>query len=752
MSILKEKDVTFIQDTRVEGNLSIVTHPSAPQYYGDGSVEVGGTLSTDFLKSATPNSVVHLTSPLVQHALFQRPTPPALGQIMMYSDNAFSGRLVMVDSIGTVIDLNPLQKPGDIMTFDAVQNTTVRLPKGRPEQYIESSSSSSTSTGFLWKSQQVNIGNSPGYSDNTMRYVEAQNSTQTSLANTNNNSAQVFIDTPLRIDKDTYVVNNGKITISSIGIYEIIYKVNISFYKSISNLDKDTIASTQIYLEANNTLIPGTRVYSNIPYIPNTTYCTQTLTCRTIINISTIPTTLTFHAQEFETTTNGLVINEWDSHVSISKLAWDADSAQFFTSQGMLDERPVLGSNYITIPIPNIIYRTNLNDVINNDSLQLEIGGFRNIIGKLSFALNNVNPDAQIVILSQLLVNNILLPTSSITECTLNGINGVGTVYINALYDFAAGDNITIQCKLGAGNITTGSIVAIAEDCCIYSILPNTRNFDKIYGTTSIEYTSNPFTYTNLIPDIIYNIDTNAFNITNNAIIISQGGTIQYVLQATIDNNDSSSYDAFVCLCTSSSISEPFKEIPGSNILSVLSPSSSKTIFSSGTLFVPPNSVVKTKFLVPNGGNVIIKPENLNISLVSYEKCIVPFIGLPDFGRFWNYVADDQEVFTTSTEFSLRLAAITIDLPDGNYRIGLTYEWDMSNSGIGFETQLVFDDTTILDSYAAIPSIVGVYQKITSFQQIMLTNGKHSFAFKIRVLDASRAIYTRNVRIEFWKI
>ena len=65
--LLREKDSTFIQETRIEGNLSVVTHPNDHSFYGDGSIEVGGILRTDGIMSATPNTVIHMGSPLNFH-------------------------------------------------------------------------------------------------------------------------------------------------------------------------------------------------------------------------------------------------------------------------------------------------------------------------------------------------------------------------------------------------------------------------------------------------------------------------------------------------------------------------------------------------------------------------------------------------------------------------------------------------------------------------------------------------------------
>ena len=182
----------------------------------------------------------------------------------------------MVDSTGTVIDINPLRKLGDLMTYDSVKDTTVRLPKGLPEQYLESDPSTNFNVGLAWKNRTANIGNLLGTSDETMRYAEAENSSRISLYNTSSTPTRVAIDIPLRIDDDVYslaTTGAGGIILLAAGVYEVIYKVNVSFDEQESaNLSPGTIAAALIYLENSDTsgfsVVPGSRVFANIPYIP----------------------------------------------------------------------------------------------------------------------------------------------------------------------------------------------------------------------------------------------------------------------------------------------------------------------------------------------------------------------------------------------------------------------------------------------------------------------------------------------------
>ena len=48
-----EKNPSYVDISRFEGNVTIVKHPTDEEDFGDGSLEVNGTLFTDTIKSAT---------------------------------------------------------------------------------------------------------------------------------------------------------------------------------------------------------------------------------------------------------------------------------------------------------------------------------------------------------------------------------------------------------------------------------------------------------------------------------------------------------------------------------------------------------------------------------------------------------------------------------------------------------------------------------------------------------------------------
>lgn len=128
----KEKNPAFIEDvsTRFEGNVSIVTHPNDATYYGDGSLEIGGTLFTDTIGSASVSKGIIISSPFNITEINTTPELPPPGKIQLYSSASHGSRLLMTNSDGLNVDLNPLKQKGDVMSFNQ------RIPIGNPGEIL----------------------------------------------------------------------------------------------------------------------------------------------------------------------------------------------------------------------------------------------------------------------------------------------------------------------------------------------------------------------------------------------------------------------------------------------------------------------------------------------------------------------------------------------------------------------------------------------------------------------------------------
>ena len=756
--LLREKDSTFIQDTRIEGNLSVVVHPGNPDYYGDGSVEVGGILRTDGIMSATPNTVVHLGSPLnllVKDTVPQLPIP---GQTQIYSSSEAGGRLVMVNSEGTVIDLNPLTKMGDLMTFDGLKNTTVRFGSGLPGQQLVLDPWINYSTGGLaWKSNPANVHSIGGPSDTYVKYLELTNVSSVNLTNT---PARIAFTDVLRHDASAFSVGTSDFLILQNGMYEMTCSITVGFKDEIpeDETPPGNVGCAQMYVETSDpggfSILPGSRVYTTIPY-HNRNRDLQTMTCRVLLN-ATAGTRVRIYANEYDTITGKLEILPELSTISVRKMiigSTQLDTSEYFAVHGLDGARPTLTTINTAMPTNTLIFKTNVDDILSINSIKVEIGGKRYVFAKLTFTGTNVPEDAWAHIEASLTLNNSTL-SSSISTCQIVGNGTYTSVNISAIINTTADDIIGYQARILAENISSGAINVISEECALYAeLIQPVDVWKKAVGNTdsSQQIGINRFSAIGLVGDLSAT-DPQEFTIDNadGSITCRNGGTIQYVFHTSVENVDTEAYTAIVRSVADLGIG--YREVPGSISYSTVYPGVSQDVLKTGTMFLPANAKIKFECLAPGGGDLILRDDATTFLISKIEDTNVSYIGQSDFGKFWKYVADEELVYTTSTTFSLRMAAVTVELPEGKYRLGTSFEWDMTDAGVLFETQIVLDDNTVLENYSTIPVLTGSFQKLTSFREVTLGSGSHSIALKTRVADPSRALLTRSVRIELFKI
>jgi hypothetical protein len=750
---LGERDPTFVAMQRYEGNIAVAEHPTDPASYGDGSIEISGSLHTDFIRSATPGHTILLKNPVVWQTLPNRPPPPTSAGVQLYSDGQNSGRIVMVDSTGTFIDLNPLKSVGDLMTFDGVKNSTVRFPSGFAGQKLVCDPNVNFATRLLWKSDEADVYQVSSPSDGYLRYCECCNTAGSSLTNT---PQQISLDDPLRTDLDTFSIAGG-ISVLQNGMYEVTFSVDVSFDPTLtSEMTTGQPACVETYMENSDTggysVIPGTKTYRYMTYVPNSnTESSDSIVIRCLLNL-VANTGIRFYASEYNTSTGALRVKPSHARLSIVKLDWnDPASGQYLVLQGTQGARPVIGTDFVTLPITTVIYQSNQNDIVGTNSVTISDTGVRHVIVKTTFNAYNVNSNLTAVVETAVLVNGTA-PPSGVSRSSLLGTNGNGTSIINCVHNVQAEDVISVQSKMVSSNLSMGVIVAVSEECTVSLSLPNQTCWKRLTLRSDSSYVANPSRFDDLDFDVtdVGGVDPSDYKVTGAISELFSGGTYQYVFSADFQNADNTPYTGLIRLMADTG--NGFKEVPGSGAFVTLSAGMAQTVFQSATVYLSPHSVVKCQILSPDGGNVQVMENTAHFVISKYETTKTSYVGLSDFGRFGKFISDDNEVLTTSTDFALRLATGTIDVSEGYYRAGLSFEWDMSDAGVGFETELVVDNTTVVDSFCTVPVITGAFTKVTSFQQLHLDAGEHQMAFNTRVLDSTRALHTRKVRIEFWKI
>ena len=124
------------------------------------------------------------------------------------------------------------------------------------------------------------------------------------------------------------------------------------------------------------------------------------------------------------------------------------------------------------------------------------------------------------------------------------------------------------------------------------------------------------------------------------------------------------------------------------------------------------------------------------------------------FGSEFVYEIDNTESSTNSTTYQNKVTLATGDLPEGNYRLGIHFEWRISKNNNDFYYRVRQDDTTNLDEIGR-PTFndVNIYNPLNNFYYLeTVTSGTHHFDIEYRSGSTSATAYIRNARMEFWRV
>lgn len=766
--ILGEKNPNFISDQRMEGNLAITPNPNNPASYGDGSLEVSGLLYTDALSSATPNTEINVLRPMNIQKIASNPTLPEATQLQIYASSNYGGRLITRNSDDKIVDINPLSNIGDIMVYDGIKDTSVRFPVGMPEESLFSDRSTNFSTFVMWKPTNLIYPSTSSNTDGYIRYLELQNLGTVSLTNS---IQPISFGNILRVDSinTDYIINTSDVNILQLGTYELNLKLQVCITDPSYN---GNLANFEIYVEQETisgfSPVIGTKTYGILfPYGNDVSIPKTSVTLRTILRITSVNTRLRFQVREYTTTTGLLVIQNKTSTLSIIKLiagSSSTDTSQYLAVHGLNGSRPTLTTSFTTLPTNTIMFRTNVSDSVNSNSVTVNTAGQRRISGKFTFMTDNTDSNKNAKIQCRLSVNSIALPETQ-TECYLltdsTGNEISVSVYINTEVYLAANDIVTIDAKILSTNITVGSITVISEECTLYiSLLSSSlttfsaERYD-ISQSVRLEQIGNSVSE---YADLFFNVartNTGQFNTYNDKSIteVITGGTYQILYQGTIYNIDTINANTILFRVLVNTNGDKFLPIENMYYYLTIAADSRQGMFFANTVYLPPHSLIKIQAIEVNGGNNLQILEDSNrFTIYKLENTNSSFIGSIDYGKLYSYVSDVNETQTTSTTYEERLSMTTAYLSAGNYKFSIYFEWDMSQSGSSFDTRVLLDNTTTIDTYSSIPISIGYYQKHVSFHKLALSSGEHIFVLETKSQQSDRAIKTKNIKMELFRI
>ena len=120
----------------------------------------------------------------------------------------------------------------------------------------------------------------------------------------------------------------------------------------------------------------------------------------------------------------------------------------------------------------------------------------------------------------------------------------------------------------------------------------------------------------------------------------------------------------------------------------------------------------------------------------------------------FSYNEESAESSTNSTTFQQKLRLTVSGVPEGNYRIGWTYQWRHSKSNTDFSAKIEVDDTDQIFYYQASPYVDVLYwQPVTGFYYYeVLASGTHTVDLDYKSSDIGSTSYIKETKLEFWRI
>jgi len=123
------------------------------------------------------------------------------------------------------------------------------------------------------------------------------------------------------------------------------------------------------------------------------------------------------------------------------------------------------------------------------------------------------------------------------------------------------------------------------------------------------------------------------------------------------------------------------------------------------------------------------------------------------FGSEFDYIIDEVESSTNSITYQEKIS-LSVDVPEGGYRIGWHLEWRLSKQNSQFHYRVQQDNTTNLVERDMSPYVdVNVWNLLTNFYYLgTLSSGTHTFDMDFHTSDVGTTAYIRATRIEFWRV
>ncbi len=741
--VLTEKNPLFIRESRIEGNLSVVLHPSNPQVYGDGSVEVGGTLSTDYLSSATPNSYTQIQSPLHFVNVVQPPTPiPGLTQL--YADSG-TGHLTMGDALGRKLDLMPLQTPGDIMTVRGLNGgTTTRIAAGKPGEQLSVDHIANPDSLLRWKAASEF---SPRASslvvdeDTGAQFLQAVGpSSQLQIDGT----SDVIVSFPYisRLSAAYQQSTTGSyITLSQPGMYRITCKVTLT-----SLIPPCTITGTLQLTDASGgyLAVPGAQLIGNTADATALTLYTENL-----ISVNT-PAGNRLRVQLSGSGAECVIPCE--SAVLTAELV-PSIGGTCVVGAGTNQIIPP-GNTYTQVPCTVSTVTTQLGGSASGGGISVVTLGPQRVYAR--------------IVLSDLGEGEMQVAVNGVAQQTMTILNGSGYILF-VLTSTSPGDLVTLSARSLSNSDISINLSQTSLTLVSYGTTPfhsfsapltipsgglpvssDSYSIVSLTQSTSRQIVSNATTYST--DDNTLSEDQGSFPFRlakeeSGEIIVTTGGT--YFLSACLTTARAGAVMQF-------QVRDPqtheLLNVWSANAETMGGQNQSNLVVSS-YLLLPPNCAVAVAVLSNLTSGQLVTRGSLLLQRVSTP--VAALSGSSNFGVHYISVVNDAETITTyGTQFSSVAGLVTRIIPAGTYRFFWSLDCDVSSPSSIFYIELQVDGVAI-DNMIQTPIACGTWERVTSsIVTTFSTAGNHTLQLTVRLSDVNPlvAVKTRKVRLEMIQV
>jgi len=751
--LLKEKNPTFVEDVNVrfEGNVAVVPKPSGDPEE-DGSIEVSGTLYTDVIRSATVN-----TSTTVGDILhFQEKSVPGFlppqGKVQVYASDTHDSRLFMRNYQGQEIDLNPLQKKGDIMTFNSIDGTTIRLPNGTPDQVLFVDANEGSGIKWQISNKSENIVTEP--SDNNIKHLLLENS-NILLSPITSTLSTVNFQLVKRKDSAFTIVTPSTFTITESGNYHFNIQVSVGLPDSFTD-----VANIEMLLQENSSgfaTVPGSQTYAMLVGGSNGGESWTTMSTQVVLEV-TASTQFRVMIREVNSSNANITIKPNSCFTSVQKIKVDSvDTSEFIYVNGSTQQ--IITVSPSLVDMSNEVTKTNSLDTLALDKITFDTTGLRHVFGKVTLSSTDLPADGTARIHIVLLKNNTEI-TTSISECSVvansNGTQMLNSGYTHAITNFTSGDDLSMKVYI-ISQSDVAEIVIVQDKCTLGGILyssnstPSPVVWEK-YDTSLTSLVTLPLRNYLDIPYNVNNIiNSNYFYSTvyPGLVKITKPGTYSIFFKTTVHNTSANTLVSGTRLLVHSGYG--FQEVESSRTLASIRPGLSQTLFSHQLIHVRGNSLVKLQVLGGDGSMNIIA-NTTNLLFYRIENTISLFVGDKVFGSYYQYKEEALETLTTSTTLLPIITMESNTVRSGRYRISWQFDWNMSTGGHFFYAELHFNSVKV-DEYQQKPTDVLAFRRSNNFiEYTVSSDGIYTTQVLVKVQSSIVSLVTKNIRIELTRV